>query len=150
MNERDIKRGYQLTRGGSNREHASPTLCLRKNGGTAGGENREGLGWPPQELTLLFILPEHQSTTIPPFLHKSRGQKEKLKKTTWKKEISNVAASSQGEAQVENKLPKPMPSQKGGNYMGWWSRRTRVATPGTHTTFFPSWTPIHSNPTFSL
>jgi len=50
-------------------------------GGTVGDDDREGLGWPPLELALLFILPEHQSTTIPPFLLKARGEKQEGKKT---------------------------------------------------------------------
>ena len=68
---RDIKRGYRLTRGGSNREQASQTPRLRKKGATAGDGDREGLGWPPREHALLFVLPELQSTTIPPLLHKA-------------------------------------------------------------------------------
>jgi hypothetical protein len=77
---RDIKRGYRLTRGGSNREQASQTPRLRKKGGTAGDGDREGLGWPPWELVLLFVLPEHQSTTIPPLLRKARGKRKKGRK----------------------------------------------------------------------
>jgi len=99
--KRDIKCVYWLTRGGSNREQASPTLCVHKNGGTIGDDNGEGLRWLPPELALLFILPEHQSTIIPPFLCKARGQKQE-----GKKEMSNVVTGSQGEAQIENKLPK--------------------------------------------
>jgi len=53
-----------------------------KKRGTAGDGDREGLGWPPRELTLRFVLPQHQSTTIPPFLRKARGRKEEGKKTT--------------------------------------------------------------------
>ena len=43
----------------------------QKGGATAGDGDREGLGWPPREHTLLFLLPELQSTTIPPLLHKA-------------------------------------------------------------------------------
>ena len=56
---------------GSNREQASPTMCLRKKGGIAGDDDREGLEYPPAKLALFFVLPEHQPTTIPPFLHLS-------------------------------------------------------------------------------
>jgi len=41
----------------SNREQASPTPCLRKKGGTTVDGDREGLGWPPRELALLFSFP---------------------------------------------------------------------------------------------
>jgi len=34
--KRDIERVYRFTRGGSNKEQASLTLCLCKKGGTAG------------------------------------------------------------------------------------------------------------------
>jgi len=80
MKERDIKRGYRLTRGGSNIEEASQTPRLQENGGVVGDSDREGLGWPPWELALLFVLPEHQSTTIPPLLHKARGKRKKGRK----------------------------------------------------------------------
>jgi len=60
------------------------------------------------ELALLFIVPKHQSTTIPPFLHKAKGPKARREENNMKaREISNVATGSQGEAQIENKLPKP-------------------------------------------
>jgi len=80
MKARDIKCGYQLTRGGSNKEEASQTLRLLKNGGTAGDDDQQGLGWPPWELALLFILPEHQSTIVPPLLCKARGKRKKGRK----------------------------------------------------------------------
>jgi len=80
MKARDIKRGYWLTRGGSNREQASQTPHLRGKGGAAGDGDREGLGWPPWELALLFVLPEHQSTTIPPLLRNARAKRKKGRK----------------------------------------------------------------------
>jgi len=80
MKARDIKLGYPLTRGGSNKEQASQTMRLPKNGETIGDSDREGLGWPPREIALLFILPERQSTTIPPLLHKDRGKRKKGRK----------------------------------------------------------------------
>jgi len=80
MKVRDIKRGYWLIRGGSNREQDSQTPCLRKEWGSAGDNNREGLGWPLQELALLFFLPKHKSTTIPPILHKARDKMKKRRK----------------------------------------------------------------------
>jgi len=55
--------------------------AFTKMGGIARDDDREGLGWPPWELALRFFLHEHQSTIIPPFLHKARGQKEEWKKT---------------------------------------------------------------------
>jgi len=82
VKEIEIKHGYWLTRGGSNKAQASQAPCLCKNRGIEGDDNQEGLGWPPWELALRFVLPEHQSTTIPPFLYKARGQKEEGKKTT--------------------------------------------------------------------
>ena len=39
----------------------------KKEGGIEGDDDREGLGWPPRELALLLVLPQHQPTTIPPF-----------------------------------------------------------------------------------
>jgi hypothetical protein len=71
-----------------------------------------------RELALRFVLPEHQSTTIPPFLRKARGQKQEGKKTTRRQEISNVATGSQGEAQTENKHPKPRAFAKRGQLQG--------------------------------
>ena len=77
--------------------------------------NREGLGWPPWELALRFILSEQQSTTIPPFLRKSRGHEEEGKKTTREKGISFVATGSQGEASNrEQASPTPCLHKKGG------------------------------------
>jgi len=76
----------------SNREQASATPCLHKKGGIAVDDDKEGLGWPPRELTLLFVLPEHQSTTIPPFLRKARGRKEE--DNTKEREISNASTGS--------------------------------------------------------
>ena len=67
---------------GSSKAQASQAPCLRKKGGIEGDDDRGGLGWPPWELALRFVLPEHQSTTMPPFLRKARGQKEEGKKTT--------------------------------------------------------------------
>jgi len=80
MKARDIKHGYGLTRGGSNREQASQTPRLEKKGGTIGDGVQEGIWWPHWELSLLFVLPEHQSTTIPPLLRKSRGKRKKGRK----------------------------------------------------------------------
>ena len=80
MKARDIKHCYRIIRGGSNREQASQTPCIHKKGGTAGDGDREGLGWPPQELALLFVLLENQSTTIPPLLHKARDKRKKGRK----------------------------------------------------------------------
>jgi hypothetical protein len=55
--------------------------ALAKWGGNAWNSDREGLGWPPLELALLLVLPEHQPTTVPPFLRKARDRKEEGKKT---------------------------------------------------------------------
>jgi len=51
-----------------------------KRGGTTGGSDQEGLWWPPWELALLFIIPEHQSTTIPPLPYKASGKRRKGRK----------------------------------------------------------------------
>ena len=80
MKARDIKCCYRLTRGSSNREQASQTPRLREKGGATGDSDREGLGWPPWELALHFVLPKHQSTSIPPLLHKARGKRKKGRK----------------------------------------------------------------------
>jgi hypothetical protein len=78
----EIKRGYRLTRGGAQAKHKPPKpRAFAKRGGIEGDDDRGGLGWPPWELALRFVLPEHQSTTMPPFLRKARGQKEEGKKT---------------------------------------------------------------------
>lgn len=50
--------------------------------GTTGDDDQEGLGCLAQELTLLFVLLENQSTTIPPLLHKDRGKRKKGRKQT--------------------------------------------------------------------
>ncbi len=36
-----------------------------KKRGTAGDGDREGLGWPPREITLRFVLPQHQRNKDP-------------------------------------------------------------------------------------
>jgi len=81
MRERETKVPTPLKGGGSNREQSPRAPRPRKMGGNAWNSDREGLGWPPLELALLLVLPEHQSTTIPPFLRKARDQKEEGKKT---------------------------------------------------------------------
>ena len=113
---------------------------LHKKGGTAGDGDREGLGWPPPKLALLFVLPELQSTTIPPLLRKARGRKEEGEKTTRMKErYQTRPPARRGEAQTENKLPRPpCLRKKGGNFTGRRSGRTRVATLETRTAFSPS------------
>ena len=105
----------------SNREQASPTPCLRKKGGTAGDDDREGLGWPPRELALLFVLPEHQSTTIPPLLRKKLGAERKKgrKQHEREREISNASTGSQGGgSNREQAFPPPCLHKNGGNYKG--------------------------------
>jgi len=101
----------------SNREQASPTPCLRKKGGTAGDGDREGLGWPPRELALLFVLPEHQSTTIPPLLRKKLGAERKKGRKQHERE-RDIRRMYVGEAQTENKLPHPRASAKRGGTAG--------------------------------
>jgi hypothetical protein len=98
----------------------SPSPTPSQKGGNACNNDREGLGLPPRELALLLALPQHQPTTIPPFLRKARDRKEEkcIKQST--------------------SLPSPVPSQKGGNCRGRRSRRTRVATLRTRTAFRPS------------
>jgi len=61
-----------LTGAGSNRGQSPPAPRPRKKGGNAWNSDREGLGWPPWELALLLVLPQHKPTTIPPFLRKAR------------------------------------------------------------------------------
>jgi len=120
MKERYIKRGYQLTRGGLNIEQASQTPCLREKGGDVGDNNREGLGWPPWELTLLFVLPEHQSSTIPPLLCKSRGKRNKGRKQHQrnkdpkKREKLN---STQSRCPLTKKKSKKAPNQKASHFL---------------------------------
>ena len=59
MRERETKVSSPLTGGGSNRRQSLPAPCPRKKGGNAWNSDREGLGWPPQELALLLVLPQH-------------------------------------------------------------------------------------------
>ena len=75
--ERETKVSKPLTGGGSNREQSPPAPRPRKKGGNAWNSDREGLGWPPRELALLLVLPQHQPTTIPPFLRKARDPERK-------------------------------------------------------------------------
>jgi len=70
MRERQTKVSNPLTGGGSNRGKSPPAPRPHKKGGYAWNSDREGLEWPPQELALLLVLPQHQPTIIPPFLHK--------------------------------------------------------------------------------
>ena len=89
-----------------------------------------------RELALRFVLPEHQSTTIPPFLRKARGQKQEGKKTKRRQEISNVATGSQGEAQTENKHPKPRAFAKKGATAGDGDREGLGWPPREHALLF--------------
>jgi len=104
----------------SNREQASPTPCLRKKGGTAGDGDREGLGWPPRELALLFVLPEHQSTTIPPLLRKKLGAERKKgrKQHERERDIERVYRLTRGRLRQRTSFPAPVPPQKGGELQG--------------------------------
>ena len=104
----------------SNREQASLTVCLRKKGGTAGDGDREGLGWPPRELALLFVLPEHRSTTIPPFLHKAIGveRKKGRKQHERNRDIKRVYRLTGGGSNREKASLLPCLHKKGGNYRG--------------------------------
>jgi hypothetical protein len=100
-----------------NKAQASQAPCLRQKGGIEGDDDREGRGWPPRELALRFVLPEHQSTTIPPFLRKARGHEEEGKRTTREKGIYQpwLPAHKGRRLQTENKLPQPRAfKQKGG------------------------------------
>ena len=104
----------------SNREQASPTPCLRKKGGTAGDGDREGLGWPPRELALLFVLPKHQSTTIPPLLRKKLGAERKKgrKQHERERDIERVYRLTRGRLKQRTSFPTPVPPQKGGGTAG--------------------------------
>jgi hypothetical protein len=103
-----------------NKAQASQAPCLRQKGGIEGDDDREGRGWPPRELALRFVLPEHQSTTIPPFLRKARGHEEEGKRTTREKGIYQpwLPAHKGRRLQTENKLPQPRAFKKRGELQG--------------------------------
>jgi len=120
MKEREIsnKRVCRLTRGGLKQRTSFPNPVPSQKGGNCRGRRSRRTRVATRELALRFVLPEHQSTTIPPFLRKARGQKQEGKKKTQRQEISNMATGSQGEAQTENKLPKPHAFAKRGQLQG--------------------------------
>ena len=105
--ERETKVSNPLTGGGSNRGQSPPAPRPRKKGGNAWNSDREGLGWPPRVLALLLVLPQHQPTTIPPFLRKARDPERKKRVDNKVKEI---------EIKRGYRLKPPKPSRKkGGN-----------------------------------
>ena len=106
MRERETKVSNPLTGGGSNRGQSPPAPRPRKKGGNAWNSDREGLGWPPRELALLLVLPQHQSMIIPPFLCKARDLERKKRVENEVKEI---------DIKRGYRLKPPKPSQKVGN-----------------------------------
>ena len=107
MRERETKVSNPLTGGGSNRGQSPPAPRPRKDGGNAWNSDREGLGWPPQELALLLVLPQHQPTTIPPFLHKAMDPERK-------KRVENKVKVIEIKRGYRLKPPKPRAFAKGG------------------------------------
>jgi len=102
MTERETKVSNPLTWGGSNRGQSPPAPHRRRKGGNAWNNDREGLQWPPWELALLLVLPQHQPTTIPPFLPKARDPKRKKRVEKKVKEIEIKCGYS-------SSLPSPVP-----------------------------------------
>jgi len=102
MRERETKVSNPLTGGGSNRGQSPPAPRPRKKGGNAWNSDREGLGWPPRVLALLLVLPQHQPTTIPPFLRKARDpekgrqQGEGNRDQTWLQAQASQAFAKKG------------------------------------------------------
>jgi len=97
---------------------ASQASCLRKNGGIEGDYDQEGLGWPPRELALRFVLPEHQSTTIPLFSVKLGATRKKGRKQQERKGYHSWLLAHKGRLQTENKLPQPRAFAKKGGTAG--------------------------------
>ena len=116
MRERETKVSNPLTGGGSNRGQSPPAPRPRKKGGNAWNSDREGLGWPPSELALLFILPKHQSTTIPPFLRKAKGRKARREENNMKaRDIKRGYHLTRGGSNREQASQTPRLREKGGN-----------------------------------
>lgn len=71
-----------------------------------------------RELALRFVLPEHQSTTIPPFLRKLGAKSKKGRKQHEGKRYQTWLPAHKGRLKQRTSIPNPAPSQKGGKLQG--------------------------------
>jgi len=70
--------------------------------------------WPPSELALLFFLPKHQFTTIPPFLCKVKGQKARREENNMKaRDIKHGYRLTRGGSSIEQDSQTPRVREKG-------------------------------------